>query len=68
METAPHKLRVATEASLSMMKPNLYHIWISTILCRQEGVAFPVFSPLPDAMVLKEVSFLLDPLATQGAS
>lgn len=36
--------------------------------CVQEGLAFPIATPLQDATVLEEVTHLSDPLATTGAS
>lgn len=53
METASHKLGTAAEAFL---KQDATTPGPSDILYFQEGVAFPVLSPLPDAEVLEEVT------------
>lgn len=53
METASHKLGTATEAFL---KEDATTPGLSGIFCLQEGVTFPVLSPLPDAKVLEEVT------------
>ena len=57
MEAAPYKLDTATEAFLLLdgAKPG-----ISGIFHLQEGMASPILSPLPDAMVLEEVTPLPD--------
>lgn len=52
-ETTPHKLCLATEASLGHDEANLRPLGL---IHPQEAVASPVLSPLPDARVLKVVT------------
>lgn len=52
-DTTPHKLCLATEASLGHDETNLRP---SGLIHLQEVVASPVLSPLPDARVPKEVT------------
>lgn len=64
MGTVPHKVGMATETSLRQdgAKPG-----ISGIFYLQEGMVSPFLSPLPDAIVLEEVTLAPDPLATWRA-
>lgn len=64
MKAVPHKLSKTTQVFLIQdeVKPGAsgtFHL--------QEGVNFPVLSPLPDVTVLQEVTPLPEPLATWEA-
>lgn len=64
METAPHKLGTATEASLGQEEVKPGH---SSIFHQQKGVASHTLSPLPDIRELEKVTPPWDTLATWGA-